>query len=110
MKLRGWHLALGILALGAASHTTVHALTARSATVGIHEFKYGPAVITIPVGARVTWVNHDEEPHTVTAAAGTFTSVGLSHEETFTRTFTERGSYEYFCALHPYMKATVVVK
>jgi plastocyanin len=58
----------------------------------------------------VTWTNHDEEPHTITAAAGAFGSAGLSHEETFTRTFTDRGTYRYFCAVHPRMRATVIVK
>ena len=76
----------------------------------IKDFKYGPPELTVRVGERVTWTNHDEEPHTVTSAAGDFTSTGLSHEETFSRTFTRPGRYAYFCALHPQMKATVVVR
>jgi len=58
----------------------------------------------------VTWVNHDEEPHTVTSGAGAFSSAGLVHDETFVQTFTKPGTYQYSCAIHPYMKGTLVVK
>lgn len=77
--------------------------------VDIKDFQYGPPELTVPVGARVTWTNRDEEPHTITSATGAFGSTGLSHDETFTQTFTRPGRYAYFCALHPQMKATVVV-
>jgi plastocyanin len=83
---------------------------AGTAAVGIKEFKYAPTALSIPLGTTVRWTNHDEEPHTVTSAQGVFGSTGLSHEETFTQMFTRRGTYEYFCALHPQMRATVVVK
>ena len=79
-------------------------------TIGIKEFKYGPSILTVPVGTTVTWVNHDEEPHTVTSATGAFGSPGLVNADTFAQRFTTPGTYQYFCALHPHMKATVVVK
>jgi plastocyanin len=110
MRHLKWHVALGALVLGLAWVMTAHALAAEAPTVGIKEFKYEPPVITVRVGAKVTWVNHDEETHTVTSATGTFSSLGLSHGERFAQTFTRPGTYPYFCALHPYMKATVVVK
>jgi plastocyanin len=78
--------------------------------VDIKDFKYGPPELTVPVGARVTWTNHDEEPHTITSATGAFSSAGLSHDDTFTQTFTRPGRYAYFCALHPQMRAMVVVR
>ena len=79
-------------------------------TVGIKEFTYLPPQLRVPVGTRVTWTNRDEEVHTVTSAAGAFASAGLSKDETFTQTFTKPGTYPYFCALHPQMRATVVVR
>jgi len=87
-----------------------HALAATPPTVGIKEFKYGPLMLSVPVGTTVTWVNHDEEPHTVTSATGAFSSAGLVNEDTFEQTFTKPGTYEYFCKVHPFMKGTVVVK
>ena len=87
-----------------------HALAATPPTIGIKEFKYGPPMLTVPVGTTVTWVNHDEEPHTVTSGTGAFNSAGLVHDDTFVHTFTKPGTYQYSCAIHPYMKGTLVVK
>ena len=67
-------------------------------------------MLTVPVGTTVTWVNHDEEPHTVTSETGAFSSAGLVHDDTFVQTFTKPGTYRYSCAIHPYMKGTLVVK
>jgi plastocyanin len=87
-----------------------HALAARSAAVGIKEFKFAPTALEIRTGTTVTWTNRDEETHTITSATGAFASAGLGHDETFAQTFTRPGAYEYFCALHPKMRATVIVK
>jgi plastocyanin len=87
-----------------------HGIAARPTAVDIKDFKYGPPELTVRVGERVTWTNHDEETHTVTSATGAFASSGLSHEDSFAQTFTTPGRYAYFCALHPQMKATVVVR
>jgi plastocyanin len=101
----------GLVAVGGlALLIGAHALAATSPTVEIREFKFAPPSLTVPVGTTVMWVNHDEEPHTVTSTAGAFKSAGLVNDDTFAQTFTKPGSYEYFCSLHPYMKATVVVK
>jgi plastocyanin len=102
--------ALGAGTLAITILTAVHAPASTGPAVGIKDFEYAPPNLTVRVGTTVTWTNHDEEVHTVTSATNTFTSTGLSHEETFAQTFRQRGSYVYFCALHPHMRATVVVK
>jgi len=81
-----------------------------SVDVGIKEFKFAPAALEVRPGTRVTWTNHDEETHTITSATGAFGSRGLGNDETFAQSFTRPGAYEYFCALHPQMRATVIVK
>ena len=78
--------------------------------VGIEHFAFGEATLVVPVGTTVTWVNHDEEPHTVTSTARTFASPGLDAGESFSYRFTTPGTYAYFCALHPHMTARVVVR
>ena len=106
----GW-TTVGLLAVGVAAWLTgAPAQAATSKTVGINEFKYAPSALTVPLGTTVRWVNHDEEPHTVTSATGAFASTGLVKDDSFAQTFTKRGTYQYFCALHPHMKATVVVR
>ena len=86
------------------------AQAATTRTIGIKEFKYAPAVLTVSVGTTVRWVNHDEEPHTVTSTTGSFSSPGLVNNDTFVQTFKKPCTYGYTCALHPQMRATVVVK
>lgn len=103
---RGALVAVGVMTLLIGAH----ALAATPPTIGIKEFKYGPPILSVPVGSTVTWVNHDEEPHTVTSATGAFSSAGLVNDDTFVQTFTKPGTYEYFCKVHPFMKGTVVVK
>jgi plastocyanin len=87
-----------------------HALATTPPTIEIKGFKYGPPILSVPVGTTLTWINHDEEPHTVTSATGAFSSAGLVNDDTFVQTFTKPGTYQYFCKIHPYMKGTVVVK
>jgi plastocyanin len=100
-------IAIGIVLIGL---TAAHAVERSSAAISVQEFKFAPSVLTVRVGTTVTWTNHDEETHTVTSATGAFSSAGLGHEEGFSETFTRPGRYEYFCALHPHMKATLIVR
>ena len=36
-----------------------------SSQIIIDNFSFAPATLTVPVGTQVTWVNHDDIPHTV---------------------------------------------
>jgi plastocyanin len=99
-----------VLVLVALWLTAADAAAGGAAVVGIEEFSFAPTVLSVPVGTRVTWTNHDEEPHTITSTQGAFGSAGLEHDATFSRTFSRPGRYDYFCALHPHMKGTVVVR
>ncbi|MGH7708508.1 MAG: cupredoxin domain-containing protein [Vulcanimicrobiaceae bacterium] len=78
-------------------------------TVHIKDFKYRPPTAKVHVGDRVTFVNDDGDAHTVTASDGSFDSAGLDTSGTWQHVFTKAGTFSYFCALHPYMKATIVV-
>ena len=84
--------------------------TAKPASVMIAAFAFTPAALEIAAGQSVTWINRDDTPHQVVSAGKRFRSPGLDTDETYTFTFTEPGSYPYFCGLHPRMTGTVVVK
>jgi plastocyanin len=58
----------------------------------------------------VTWVNHDDVPHTVRSVDGAIKSKALDTDDKFSMTFDKPGTYEYFCSIHPKMTAKVVVK
>lgn len=80
--------------------------------VNINNFAFSPKELTVAVGTTVTWTNKDEEPHTVVNAASppAFKSAALDGGDKFSFTFTKPGTYRYFCSVHPFMVATVVVK
>ncbi len=78
--------------------------------IPIDNFSFEP-VVTVPVGTRVTWVNHDDIPHTVVSEdLVTFRSHPLDTGDKFTFTFEKAGTYKYFCSIHPKMTAQVVVR
>jgi plastocyanin len=87
------------------------ATTAQTIAVDIKNYAYSPASLTVSVGDTVTWTNEDTAPHTVTVSDGPvkFASSNLSQGQTFSYTFTEAGTYSYYCAVHPDMKASVTV-
>ncbi len=78
-------------------------------TVHIKNFKFAPMSAKIHAGDNVTFVNDDQEPHTVTATDKSFDSEGLDTHATWQHVFTRPGTVSYFCEVHPYMKATLVV-
>ncbi len=80
--------------------------------VVIDNFTFTPAELTIPVGTTVTWINHDDVPHTATSTATppAFNSKALDTDEKFSFTFTTPGTYPYFCAVHTHMTAKITVK
>jgi plastocyanin len=79
------------------------------AHVGIDNFIFNPATLTVPVGTRVEWANEDDIPHTVVEATGTFKSPALDTQDKFSFTFSQAGTFNYFCSLHPQMTGKVVV-
>jgi plastocyanin len=78
-------------------------------TVHIKDFAYAPQPLRIHPGDTVRFINDDEEPHTVTASDKSFDSEALDTNGTWTHTFAKAGTFSYFCELHPYMKATIIV-
>ncbi len=79
-------------------------------TVTIKDDAFSPAQLTISSGQTVTFVNKDDDAHTVTSSTGDFDSKGMDTSGVWRHTFTKPGTYKYFCELHPFMKGTIVVK
>ncbi|RPI50071.1 MAG: hypothetical protein EHM49_09025 [Deltaproteobacteria bacterium] len=78
--------------------------------VVIEGYIFKPAEINVPVGSIVTWYNRDAVIHTVTARDRTFDSGILPRGDTFSYTFEEKGTFEYYCVPHPYMEGNVDVE
>lgn len=89
--------------------------------------KFTPDTVEVTVGETVRWENTSLVMHTVTAdpeeatmdgsvvlpeSAAPFDSGNMDPEETFEHTFTEPGTYRYFCIPHEAakMRGTVIVR
>jgi plastocyanin len=57
----------------------------------------------------VQWINLDDIPHTVVEKTKAWRSPALDTNDTYSHTFDQPGTYEYFCGLHPQMVAKVIV-
>jgi amicyanin len=78
-------------------------------------FAFSPASLTIKAGSTVTWKNTTAASHTVTSDDGKSFDSGSANpiaaqSGTFSFTFTTAGTFAYHCAIHPFMKATIVVQ
>jgi len=96
------------------SADTLSAKTAETSEVrvAIEDFKFEPEKLNVRPGTKVTWVNKDDEPHSATSSEKPkrFDSGVLDSEKSFSFTFTEPGSFAYFCKLHPHMTGLIVVQ
>jgi len=72
-------------------------------------WKFDPADVTVSAGSTVTWQNKGQQPHTITADDGSFTSDYISPGATWQHTFATAGTYAYHCTPHPWMKGVVHV-
>ena len=79
-------------------------------TIEIKDFAFNPQTITVKSGQTITWINRDEEPHTVVSVEKQFKkSSALDTDQSFTITAGTPGTYTYFCSVHPKMTGTIVV-
>jgi len=103
-----------------ADHTTATVTNAPGSSVpGCEETADGcfiPSPVTINVGGIVTWENNDTAAHTATGGSategpsGVFDSSLIMAGSSFSHTFDDAGSFDYFCMVHPWMVGSVIVE
>ena len=77
---------------------------------------YDPEVIDVEVGTTIVWENLDNTVHTSTSGNpdsgpdGLFDSGMMSAGDVYEFTFTEAGTFDYYCTFHPWMVGTVNVE
>ena len=86
------------------------AAPAAANNVRIHDFAFNPATITVAAGTTVTWINDDDEPHTVSAPDRSYRSTPMDTGGHFAHSYGAPGEYHYFCTLHPNMTGVVIVR
>ena len=82
-------------------------------------FHYYPEDIAVPSGTTIAWFNDDPgQLHTVTSgtpgdeeadSGRVFNSGGIPYGSFFQYTFDEQGTFDYYCAFHPWITGTVTV-
>jgi amicyanin len=80
------------------------------AEIKIDNFSFTPPMLTVQAGSKVTWTNRDDIPHNIVSSEQKFKSKPLDTDDNYSFTFTEPGTYQYFCGLHPKMVGKVVVE
>jgi plastocyanin len=79
-------------------------------TVQIKDFCFGPTILRVSTGEKITFVNRDPFPHTVLGANGAWGSYdALKHGREASYYFSAAGVYPYVCTWHPGMVGVVVV-
>ena len=105
-------------AFEAASHeammkrkATRKALVLAANEIGIDNFNFTPSALKVKAGTTVTWINKDDVPHLIVSSDSKFKpSPVLDTDQRFKLTLTKRGTYKYFCSLHPMMQGSIVVE
>jgi plastocyanin len=103
MKRLSWLLALSLLMLCALAPAAW--AQGEEVTVGMEDNFFDKANITVEPGTTVTWVQRGKYGHTTTSYDGLWDS-GLIEGDTdgtFSYTFEEPGTYQYFCGPHEEM-------
>lgn len=79
--------------------------------VEIVDFEFVPRELVVSRGETVTWQNQDPYAHwVVSTAADVLDSGELSQAQTYSKTFSQAGTFNYYCNIHNYMKASVTVQ
>jgi plastocyanin len=81
-----------------------------SETIVVKDFMFQPTSSTVKAGTTVTWLNRDDEPHTVVSDNGLFRSAAMDTNESFSFEFDQPGTYHFVCSIHPSMVGTIVVQ
>lgn len=77
---------------------------------------YEPRTFEAGIGSTIVWMNNDSVLHTVTSrnpnskTSETFFDSGpMASGATFQHTFSEIGTFDYWCTFHPFMTGQVII-
>lgn len=79
-------------------------------TVDGLNFTFAPATVTAKVGDSITWVSKTASPHTATSVQPKLFDVSIPGHGAARLVFHRPGTYQYFCALHPYMLGVIQIR
>lgn len=106
---------LSVLAVGCGSDGSDGPAPAGATGVTItRAFTFDPRELSVDRGSAVTWTNTDMIAHTVTSGepgspTGMFDQT-VDPSKTFTFTFADAGTFDFFCNFHGSMVGQITVK
>lgn len=116
IRASGVTLLLAILAAGCGSTEPGSGTTGggSSAVTITRAFTFDPTLLSVDRGTTVKWTNTDIIQHTVTSGApgsptGKFDKT-VDPTTTFSFTFADAGTYDFFCSIHRSMVGQISVK
>ena len=76
---------------------------------------FSPASKTVAVGTTIKWINKDNATHDVISGtpgnpSGLFSSGDMGANAKFTFTFSQAGTFPFFCSHHAGMTGTIIVQ
>jgi plastocyanin len=98
------------------SGTSATTIAVAPNSVVINDYTFIPGELDVAVGTTVTWSNTESSPpvdhwvKTATGQTGDLDSGRMAPGATYTKAFDQPGEYSYFCNIHNFMKAKVVVR
>jgi plastocyanin len=78
--------------------------------VTISDNRFEPEELSVATGDSVTWHNHDDRRHSVTADYELFGSGEMQPGDRYTHTFSDPGVYRYYGRFTPSLRGVVEVK
>lgn len=100
-----------LLMIGCSQDSDVEEL---ESNVFLQDLTYEPAELTVSAGTRVTFINEDDEVHTIVAGnrgapTGEFEET-LEPGESFSFLFEVPGAYDYYSSVYPGMEGRIIVE
>jgi len=104
-------LNLALFAIAGEMKDVDSATAATKNEIVIKDVHFSHETLTVKSGEKITWINRDEEQHTVERVEKQFKKSSALHtDQEFTITAGAPGTYTYFCSVHPKMTGTIVVE
>lgn len=88
--------------------TPIQATSTETAKIDIANFTFSPVTLTIKRGTTVTWTNNDLMTHQV--KSDLFNSDILTKGASFSFTFNDAGTVNYYCSIHAAMTGQIIVE
>lgn len=90
------------------STTSIVKMQPGKATAG---YVFAPAVLKIPLGTTVKWVDVNSVPHNIVGQGTAMATINRAavNTDSYSVKFTKAGPYHYVCQVHPGMVGTIIV-